>query len=128
MTAYIDSPTLKAWLSDGRELALLDVREHGQFGEGHLFFAIPLPYSRFELGLPALLPNPAVRVVLCDGGDGIAERAARRAEALRLPQSPRPRRRRAGLAARRLYALCRRQRAEQDLRRADRAREGTRPA
>ena len=81
MTAYIDLPTLKAWLSDGRELALLDVREHGQFGEGHLFFAIPLPYSRFELGLPALLPNPGVRVVLCDGGDGIAERAARRAEA-----------------------------------------------
>ena len=82
MTAHIDSPTLKAWLSDGRELALLDVREHGQFGEGHLFFAVPLPYSRFELGLPALLPNRRVRLVLCDGGDGIAERAARRAEAL----------------------------------------------
>ena len=82
MTAYIDSPTLKAWLTDGDELALLDVREQGQFGEGHLFFAIPLPYSRFEVGLSALLPNPAVRVVLCDGGDGIAERAARRAETL----------------------------------------------
>ena len=73
MTAHIDSPTLKAWLSDNRELALLDVREHGQFGEGHLFFAVPLPYSRFELGLPALVPNPAVRLVLCDGGDGVAE-------------------------------------------------------
>jgi len=82
MTAHIDSPTLKAWLSDNRELALLDVREHGQFGEGHLFFAVPLPYSRFELGLPALVPNPAVRLVLCDGGDGVAERAAGRAEAL----------------------------------------------
>ena len=122
MTAYIDSPTLKAWLSDGRELALLDVREHGQFGEGHLFFAMPLPYSRFELGLPALLPNPAVRLVLCDGGDGIAERAAAACRGPGLPQRPRPRRRRAGVAARGLHALCRRQRAEQDLRRADRAR------
>ena len=32
--------------------------------------------------MPALLPNPTVRLVICDGGDGIAERAAGRAEAL----------------------------------------------
>lgn len=85
MAAQIDAATLKAWLSDGRELALLDVREHGQFGEGHLFFAVPLPYSRFELGLAALLPNPAVRLVLCDGdggSSGVAARAAARAEAM----------------------------------------------
>ena len=82
MAKQVDAKTLKAWLSDGREIALLDVREAGQFGEAHLFFAVPLPYSRFELGLPALVPNPAVRLVLCDGGDGIAERAAERAEAL----------------------------------------------
>jgi len=83
MTALIDAATLKAWLSEPAEIALLDVREHGQFGEGHLFFAVPLPYSRFELGLPSLVPNRAVRLVLCDGGaDGVAARAARRAEAL----------------------------------------------
>jgi rhodanese-related sulfurtransferase len=82
MTGYIDASTLKAWLSDDHELALLDVREHGQFGEEHLFFAVPLPYSRFELGLPTLVPSPAVRLVLCDGGNGVAERAAERAEAL----------------------------------------------
>ena len=59
------------------------MREAGQFGEGHLFFAVPLPYSRFELALPALVPNPAVRLVLCDGGeDAIAARAAKRAEVL----------------------------------------------
>jgi rhodanese-related sulfurtransferase len=78
----VDARTLKAWLSDGREVALLDVREHGQYGMGHLFFAVPLPYSRFELGLPALVPNRSVRLVLCDGGDGIAARAAVRAAAL----------------------------------------------
>jgi rhodanese-related sulfurtransferase len=83
MSATIDAATLKAWLSDGGEIALLDVREAGQFGEGHLFFAAPLPYSRFELALPALVPNLAVRVVLCDGGDdAIAGRAAKRAAAL----------------------------------------------
>ncbi len=82
MTGRIDAQTLKAWLSDGGEIAFLDVREHGQYGEGHPFFAVSLPYSRFEPGLPALVPNPAVRLALCDGGDGVAERAARRAEAM----------------------------------------------
>jgi rhodanese-related sulfurtransferase len=79
---HIDAPTLKAWLDDGREIALLDVSEHGQYGNGHPFFAVPLPYSRFELGLTALVPNPAVRLVVCDQGDGVAARAAERAHSL----------------------------------------------
>src|ERR1700760_1715277 len=79
MADHIDAHTLKSWLSDGTEIALLDVREAGQFGEAHPFFAVPLPYSRFELGLGELVPNPAVRIVLCDAGDGVAELAAERA-------------------------------------------------
>jgi rhodanese-related sulfurtransferase len=82
MSAEIDAPTLKTWLSDGWEISLFDVREHGQYGAGHLFFAVPLPYSRFEIGLPALAPNPAVRIVLYDGADGVAGRAATRAATL----------------------------------------------
>lgn len=82
MTVYIDAPTLKRWLSEPEEIALLDVREPGQFGEQHLFFAVPLAYSRFEIGLPGLVPNKNVTIVLCDGGDGVAERAAERAEGI----------------------------------------------
>jgi rhodanese-related sulfurtransferase len=82
MTAHIDAATLKAWLGDGREIALIDVSEHGQYGSGHPFFAVPLPYSRFEPGLPVLVPNKAVRLVLCDQGDGVAARAAARAASL----------------------------------------------
>jgi rhodanese-related sulfurtransferase len=82
MTGRLDATTLKRWLSDGEEVALLDVREYGQYGEGHQFFAVSLPYSRFELDLPALVPNSGTRLVLCDEGDGIAERAASRAAAL----------------------------------------------
>ncbi len=82
MPTRIDAKTLKSWLSDGGEIALLDVREHGRYGEAHLFFAVSLPYSRFELGLPALVPNPRARLVLCDDGEGVAERAAERAAAL----------------------------------------------
>src|SRR5712675_1290821 len=87
MTTHIDAATLKAWLGDGREIALIDVSEHGQYGSGHPFFAVPLPYSRFELGLPALVPNPAVRLVLCDDGDGVAARATARAEELGYSQT-----------------------------------------
>jgi rhodanese-related sulfurtransferase len=82
MSGRVDAKTLKAWLSDGGEIALLDVREFGRYGEAHLFFAVSLPYSRFELGLPTLVPNPRVRLVLCDEGEGVAERAAKRAAAL----------------------------------------------
>lgn len=82
MLSEIDASTLKTWLSDGCEIALFDVREQGQYGAGHLFFAVPLPYSRFEIGLPALAPNPGIRVVLYDRGDGVAARAAARAAAL----------------------------------------------
>jgi len=79
LTKTVTAQELKAMLSDGGEIAVLDVREDGVFGEGHLFFAIPVAYSRFEAKLPALAPNPAVRVVICDDGDGIADKAARHA-------------------------------------------------
>src|ERR1700681_4881441 len=82
MFAEISASTLKAWLSDGSEIALLDVREAGQYGMGHPFFAAPMPYSRFEVGLMPLVPNASVRMILCDHGDGVAERAAVRAGAL----------------------------------------------
>ena len=84
MTASIDAHTLKAWLHDGQEIALLDVREHGQYGESHLFYATPLPYSRLELDVPRLVPRKQVRVVTYDDGDaaGVAERAARRLQDL----------------------------------------------
>ncbi|MGQ0751575.1 MAG: rhodanese-like domain-containing protein [Betaproteobacteria bacterium] len=75
----VNPRTLQAMLHDGGEMALLDVREAGQFGESHLLFATPLPYSRLELDAPALVPRKSVRVVLCDdGASDIAERAARR--------------------------------------------------
>jgi rhodanese-related sulfurtransferase len=82
MIGYVDSKTLKTWLSDEGEIALIDVREHGQYGEGHLFFAVSSPYSSLELRIPSLVPNSRVRLVLYDDGDGVAERAAGRAEAL----------------------------------------------
>ena len=83
MIAEVDAQTLKSWLSDGGEIALLDVREAGEFGEGHLFYAVPAPFSRFEPMLERLVPVRAARLVLCDdGSSGVAARAATAAEGL----------------------------------------------
>ena len=80
---HVSPQRLKAMLHDGAELALLDVREAGQFGESHLLFATPLPYSRLELEIGALVPRKSARIVLCDDGEtGVAELAAKRLEAL----------------------------------------------
>lgn len=74
---HIDPATLKTWLHGEGEIALFDIREHGQYGEGHPFHAVPLPYSRLELEIGRLAPNTAARIVLADDGDGVAARAAR---------------------------------------------------
>ncbi len=63
-------------IEDGGELALLDVREELPYSESHLLHARSLPLSRLELRLDALVPRRATRVVLCDGGEGLARRAA----------------------------------------------------
>jgi len=79
---YASVETIKPLLTDGGEIAFIDIREHGQYGAGHPFFAVNLPYSRLETLAPALMPCRAVRCVLFDHGDGVAERAARRLAAL----------------------------------------------
>jgi rhodanese-related sulfurtransferase len=58
------------------EIAFLDVREAGQFVEGHPLFAIPLPFSQLELGVERLLPRRSVATVILDDGDGVAQKAA----------------------------------------------------
>ena len=61
------------------ECALLDIREHGQYGEGHPFLSVHCPYSDFEQSLARLVPNTQVPIILMDDGDGVSEKAARRA-------------------------------------------------
>lgn len=60
----VNAHTVKQWIHGKTELALLDIREHGLFGEDHLFFATPLPYSTLESHAPRLMPRQAVRIVL----------------------------------------------------------------
>lgn len=74
----IDAKDAAEMFHAGGEIAFLDVREAGQFGEAHPLFAIPLPYSVLETRVCSLVPRRGVRVLLLDAGDGIAARAAER--------------------------------------------------
>ncbi|AZF63693.1 cystathionine beta-lyase [Pseudomonas sp. LBUM920] len=79
MSQTITPSQLQQWLFDGQEIAVFDVREHGQYGEAHLFHGVNLPYSRLELEVRRLAPNPQVRLVIYDqdGGEVAARTAAR---------------------------------------------------
>ena len=70
----IDAATLRGWIEDGQELALLDAREEGEFGASHLFWAVPCPLSRAEARARALLPNFGTRIAITDDGRGVAEK------------------------------------------------------
>lgn len=79
MFAEVDAATLSAWLVDDDELALLDAREQGAYFHSHLFHAACVPLSQLELVLDQLVPRRDVRIVWCDDGSGLAERAAAKA-------------------------------------------------
>ena len=78
MVHQINAQELKRMLHDGGELALLDVREDGEFGEGHIFYANPCAYSHLEARIIQRVPRKTTRIVLVDGDNGIAEKSARR--------------------------------------------------
>jgi rhodanese-related sulfurtransferase len=76
VTAVVSPAALRGMVEDGRELALVDVREELIYSQGHLLLARSAPLSRLELNFARLVPRRATRIVLCDDDDGLAERAA----------------------------------------------------
>jgi rhodanese-related sulfurtransferase len=76
MAKPLDALAVKAMLTDGSELALIDLREELIFSRNHLLWARSVPLSRLELRFARLVPRKTTRVVLCDDGDGLVERAA----------------------------------------------------
>jgi rhodanese-related sulfurtransferase len=76
VTAAVSPAALRGMLGDGGELALIDVREELIYSQGHLLLARSAPLSRLELKFVQAVPRRTTRIVLCDGGDGLAERGA----------------------------------------------------
>jgi rhodanese-related sulfurtransferase len=73
----LDPHAVKAMLFDGHELALIDLREELVFSRNHLLWARCIPLSRLEVRFGRLVPRRDTRIVLCDDGDGLVERAAK---------------------------------------------------
>ncbi|MFB0923506.1 MAG: sulfurtransferase, partial [Alphaproteobacteria bacterium] len=72
----IDSSALRLALHDHSELAFLDVREQGEFGQCHLFHAVNAPLSRFEMDVVRLVPRLSTRIVVTGGETpALADRA-----------------------------------------------------
>ena len=69
---------LQARLAGHGELALLDVREQGVHYRGHPFYACSAPLSRLEMVIADLVPRKSAPIVVFDGGEGLAELAAKR--------------------------------------------------
>src|SRR6201996_1095793 len=78
----IDAKTLLGWITDGRELALLDAREDGEFGTSHQFWAVPCGLARKEIRARALVPRLETRICCVDDGRGLAETLATWLEAI----------------------------------------------
>jgi rhodanese-related sulfurtransferase len=72
----ITAQAVRAMLTDGEELALIDVREELIYSQNHLLWARSVPLSRLELRFARLVPRLTTRIVLCDDADGLAQRAA----------------------------------------------------
>src|SRR5512145_1677610 len=73
-------------LAGSGELALLDVREQGVHYRGHPFFACSAPLSRLELVIGELIPRRTAPIVVLDeGNEGLAEKAAKKLKQLGYP-------------------------------------------
>ncbi len=62
----------------GEEFALVDVRERGRYGTGHLLLSTHVAYSDLELRMPTLVPRADTPVIVLDAGEGIAALAGSR--------------------------------------------------
>ena len=78
----IGATELKTMEGDGKELAIIDPREEGIFGEAHLLYAVNMPLSNLELNIFRMVRRRSTRIVLTDGGEGMSERAAAKLQEL----------------------------------------------
>ncbi len=80
MPSTIIPATLNHLLERGSTLALIDVREHGEYNAAHIPGTSSLPRRLIEFRLARLVPCPAVQIVVCDDDERRAWLAARTIE------------------------------------------------
>ncbi|OZI37133.1 hypothetical protein CAL29_01500 [Bordetella genomosp. 10] len=76
----IAAAELQRLLTESSEIALLDIREPGIFGEGHLLLSSNLPYSRLESEITRRVPRRGTRIVLVGEQENAAAASRRLAQ------------------------------------------------
>ena len=64
----LDAATVRERILSGDEIAILDLREWGVFGDGHMLFAISCPLSHLETRIDDFVPRQDTPLVLCSEG------------------------------------------------------------
>ncbi|MBI4574403.1 MAG: sulfurtransferase [candidate division NC10 bacterium] len=80
MPLSIAPSTLRHLLHEGSTLALIDVREQGEYNAAHIPGASSLPRRLIEFRLQRLVPCPAVQIVCCDDDERRARLAGKTAD------------------------------------------------
>jgi rhodanese-related sulfurtransferase len=78
----IGAVTLQHLLDTGSTLALLDVREHGEYNSAHIPGASSLPRRLLEHRIERLVPGKQTQIVVCDDTGVRARQAAKTLERL----------------------------------------------
>lgn len=79
---YVAAEDLRNEISDGNEIAVIDIREGDQYASGHISVSVPLTDSELELRIGTLVPRLSTRLVLVDTDGRIGESAAVRLQLL----------------------------------------------
>ncbi|MCC7429084.1 MAG: thiosulfate sulfurtransferase [Alphaproteobacteria bacterium] len=83
MPRSISPAEVKALIRSGGEFAILDAREDGEFGTGHLYHASCVSQAQFELRARALVPRKGAPIVVtCGNGGALSASVAGKLEAL----------------------------------------------
>ena len=64
----LEAEDVRDRILSGEEVAILDLREWGVFGDGHLLFAVSCPLSHLETRIDDFVPRKDTPIVLCSEG------------------------------------------------------------
>ncbi|WP_028694272.1 rhodanese-related sulfurtransferase [Pseudomonas cremoricolorata] len=81
-TAHRSFHDIRQALLAGEELALIDVREEDPYAQEHPLFAANIPLSKLEIEVYARVPRRDTAITVYDDGEGLAQLAAERLQAL----------------------------------------------
>lgn len=68
MINNISTLTLKELLESQTEMSLIDIREEGEFSQGHILLANCIPLSYLELRIADLIPKKFTKIIIMDLG------------------------------------------------------------